>query len=230
MKRIYTGKTKDVFKLDENHVVLQFKDDVTGSDGVFDPGANTVGLTLAGAGKSNVKMTSYFFEKLEAEGVPTHYVSSDLDNASLTVKNADMLGHGLEMICRYRAVGSFLRRYGAYCEKHQKLDGVVEITIKDDEREDPPISKDALLALSIVTKQEYETIISLTKKVSNIVKDEFAQKGLDLYDIKLEFGRDPQSEKIIVIDEISSGNMRVYQNEKQVDPLELNKLLFSGLS
>lgn len=57
----YQGKTKDVYSLPNNQVLLKFKDDVTGEDGVFDPGANTVGLTIDGAGKSGLKMTKHFF-------------------------------------------------------------------------------------------------------------------------------------------------------------------------
>ena len=46
MEKIYEGKTKDVYKLENGNVLLKFKDDVTGKDGVFDPGENAVGLTI----------------------------------------------------------------------------------------------------------------------------------------------------------------------------------------
>ncbi len=80
MELIYKGKTKDVYKLDGGNVLLKFKDDVTGANGVFDPGANQVGLTIEGVGKSGLRMTKYFFEKLIEKGVPTHYVDADLDD------------------------------------------------------------------------------------------------------------------------------------------------------
>ena len=57
MKAVYQGKTKDVFALDNGNYLLKFKDDVTGTDGVFDPGANTVGLTIDGIGKENLKVS-----------------------------------------------------------------------------------------------------------------------------------------------------------------------------
>ena len=72
MKKIYSGKTKDVYALDNGNYRLKFKDDVTGTDGVFDPGANTVGLSIAGVGKVNLRMSVYYFEKLKAAGIPTH--------------------------------------------------------------------------------------------------------------------------------------------------------------
>lgn len=228
MERIYEGKTKDVYRLDNGNILLKFKDDVTGEDGVFDPGANKVGLTIAGAGKSALKMTKYFFEKLAEENIPTHYIEANLDDVSMTVKDVEMFGHGLEVICRFRAVGSFFRRYGAYCEEGQKLDAFVEITIKDDERGDPPISKDALVMLGILKEEEFEQMIQLTKQIANIVKDELAQKELELYDIKLEFGKDKMNGEMMLIDEISGGNMRVYDRKgNYIEPLKLEKLLFS---
>lgn len=226
MKLIYKGKTKDVYQAEDGNVVLKFKDDVTGEDGVFDPGANTVGLTIDGMGKSGLRMTSYFFEKLNEMGIPTHYIKSNLNDVSMTVKNAEMFGNGLEVICRYKAVGSFLRRYGAYCDEGQPLDAFVEVTIKDDDRQDPPISEDALDALHILTKDEYEILKDLTKRISNIIKDELAKKNLDLYDIKLEFGRDQNTKEIMLIDEVSGGNMRVYNEGKIIQPMELEKMLF----
>ncbi|PID14662.1 phosphoribosylaminoimidazolesuccinocarboxamide synthase [Sporosarcina sp. P34] len=226
MKLTYSGKTKDVYRLEDGHVLLKFKDDVTGEDGVFDPGANTVGLTIDGAGKSGLRMTKYFFEKLEEQNVPTHYIDADLDEVTMTVKPATVFGKGLEVICRYRAVGSFLRRFGAYAEEGQVLDAFVEVTLKDDERQDPPISEDALAQLHILTHEEYATLKDLTKQISEVVRAEMAEKGLELYDIKLEFGRDPER-NIMLIDEISGGNMRVYRGDTYIEPMELEKILFS---
>lgn len=226
MELIYKGKTKDVYKAEGNHVLLKFKDDVTGADGVFDPGANTVGLTIEGMGQSGLRMTTFFFEQLAAKGIPTHYVASNIDESTMTVKSARMFGNGLEVICRYRAVGSFLKRYGAYCEEGQSLDAFVEVTLKDDDRNDPPINQDGLAQLGILTKEEYVTLEALTKEVSAVVKEELAVKGLELYDIKLEFGRDAQGE-IMLIDEISGGNMRAYKDGAAILPLDLEKLILS---
>lgn len=227
MELIYKGKTKDVYKADGGNVLLKFKDDVTGEDGVFDPGANTVGLTIEGAGQSGLRMTIFFFEKLAENKIPTHYVDSNIEEATMTVKAAEMFGKGLEVICRYRAVGSFLRRYGAYCEEGQPLDAFVEVTLKDDDRNDPPINQDGLAQLGILSKEEFDTLEALTKEVSDLVKAELATKGLELYDIKLEFGRDVESGDIMLIDEISGGNMRVYKEGIYIEPLELEKIVLS---
>lgn len=227
MELIYKGKTKDVYKLDGNNVLLKFKDDVTGEDGVFDPGANTVGLSIEGAGKSGLRMTKFFFEKIANKDIPTHYVDADIDEVTMTVRAAKVFGKGLEVICRYRAVGSFLRRYGEYCEEGQPLDSFVEVTLKDDDRLDPPINKDGLAQLGLLTTDEYVILEALTKEISGVVKAELAAKGLDLYDIKLEFGRDSETGNIMLIDEISGGNMRVYKDGTYIAPMDLEKLVLA---
>lgn len=224
MKLIYTGKTKDVYALEDGNYLLQFKDDVTGENGVFDPGANTVGLTMEGAGRAGLRLTKFFFEKLSQAGIPTHYVDADIEKATMTVKPATVFGQGLEVICRYRAVGSFLRRYGMYAEEGQGLDAFVEVTIKDDARQDPPISEDALDMLGILSLTEYKELKELTQKIAAVVKAELAKKEIELYDIKFEFGRLADNQ-IVLIDEISGGNMRAYKNGEYIEPLKLEQLM-----
>ncbi len=225
MREVYQGKTKDVFALDDGNYLLKFKDDVTGENGVFDPGANTVGLSIEGMGMGGLRLTEYFFTKIQEAGIATHFVSADIANSTMTVRPAEMFGNGLEVICRFRAVGSFMRRYGMYAKEGQALDAFVEVTLKDDERQDPPISEDALDMLNVLTHAEYAELKTMTQQISNIIKDELATKGMELYDIKLEFGR--VDGKVVLIDEISGGNMRVYKDGKTVEPLELVKLMLN---
>lgn len=223
MKLVYTGKTKDVFSLDDGNYLLKFKDDCTGADGVFDPGMNTVGLTIEGAGRAGLRLTQYFMEILNAKGVPTHFISADIENVTMTVKPAKTFGKGLEVICRFRAVGSFYRRYGDYVEEAAPLPAFVETTFKDDAREDPPVTKDALEILGIMSAQDYENLKILTQKIATIMKEELATKNIDLYDIKFEFGK--IGDQVVLIDEISGGNMRAYRNGEYLLPLDLTKMV-----
>ena len=77
--------------------------------------------------------------------------------------------------------------------------------------------------LGILTAAEYQKLVQLTKQISQIVKDELAKRGIELYDIKLEFGRVGESGEIALIDEISGGNMRAYKDGKPVSPIALAK-------
>lgn len=223
MKLVYEGKTKDVYDLEDGTFMLKFKDDVTGEDGVFDPGANTVGLSIEGMGKGGLCLTEYFFKKIQNEGISTHFIDLDLNNLAMRVYPGTPFGKGLEVICRFRGVGSFIKRYGAYAEEGQPLDAFVEVTLKDDIRQDPPITKDALDMLDILSGEEYEVLKSMTQKISRLIKEDLKTKGLELYDIKLEFGR--VKGEIVLIDEISGGNMRVYKGGRLVGPLELVELV-----
>ena len=225
MKLINKGKTKDVYVLEDGNYLLKFKDDVTGENGVFDPGANTVGLTMEGAGNAALRLTTYFFKVLEGKGISTHFIKTNIAESTMTVKQAELFGEGIEVICRYRAVGSFLRRYGKYVEEGQPLDGLVEITLKDDERNDPLITSDALQMLGILSEDEYRILKKLTLEICEGVKAELSQKGLELYDIKLEFGRVGENREIALIDEISGGNMRAYKDGVYIEPLKLEKIL-----
>lgn len=225
MEMMYTGKTKNVYRLPNGHYLLKFKDDVTGTDGVFDPGANTVGLSIEGAGRAGLRLTQFFFEKLNAEGFPTHFIEADIENAAMTVKPAQVFGKGVEVILRYRAVGSFFRRYGEYCQEGQPLEGYVEVTLKDDDRNDPLITDEGLEMLGIMSKEEYRVLVDLTRRIGAVVKAEMAKKDLELYDIKFEFGRIGADRQIALIDEISGGNMRAYHKGEYVEPLELEALM-----
>ena len=226
LQLLYTGKTKNVYALENGNCLLKFKDDCTGKDGVFDPGENSVGLTIEGVGDVNLRMSIYFFEKINAAGIKTHYVSADLANTTMEVLPAKVFGKGLEVICRERAVGSFIRRYGALIESGADLPSYVETTLKDDEKGDPLITKDALVAIGVMTEQQYEDLKSMTQAITKIVADDLAEKGLELYDIKFEFGYAPDG-SVMLIDEVASGNMRVYKDGEYVDPMTLNKLFFA---
>ena len=226
MELIYTGKTKNVYALENGNYLLKFKDDCTGKDGVFDPGENSVGLSIEGVGDVNLRMSVYFFEKINAAGIRTHFVSADLTNTTMEVLPAKVFGKGLEVICRRKAVGSFLRRYCEYVEEGADLPSYVETTFKNDALGDPLVTKDGLIVLGVMTAEQYDDIKDMTKKITQIVADEMAARGLVLYDIKFEFGYDADG-KVMLIDEIASGNMRVYKDGTYIDPMTLSQLFFA---
>ena len=226
LKLLYTGKTKNVYELPNGNCLLLFKDDCTGKDGVFDPGENSVGLTIEGVGDVNLRMSIYYFEKINAAGIRTHYVNADLANTTMEVLPAKVFGKGLEVICRRKAVGSFFRRYNQYCELGQDLPYYVETTFKNDALGDPLVTKDGLVDLGVMTSDQYESLKAQTQAITKIVADDLAAKGLELYDIKFEFGYDPEG-NVMLIDEVASGNMRVYKDGQYIDPMTLNGLFFA---
>ena len=226
MKKIYEGKTKDVYSLENGNVLLKFKDDCTGKDGVFDPGENAVGLTIEGIGKANLETSVYYFDLLKKAGIKTHYVGANVEAAEMEVLPAKVFGQGLEIICRLVATGSFIRRYGEYIADGTPLEGgYVECTFKNDAKGDPLVTSEGLAALGVMTQEMFDSMKEQTLKITKVVADDLKSIGLDLWDIKFEFGYN--NGEVILIDEIASGNMRVFRGSEKIDPVELTKLILN---
>ena len=224
MELIKNGKTKDVYKLPDGNYLLRFKDTVTGHpSGESDPGGNTVVGSVAGVGSGALKMTVYYFELFKKHNIRTHYVSADLAKNEMVVRPAAAFGKGLEFVLRYRAAGSFVRRFGLYCKEGEALPKVFEATLKDDDHDDPPATAEILSALKLLTQAQYDRIHQDTIKICDIIKDDLKERGLELIDIKVEFGL--VDGEIALIDEVSAGNMRVYKDGKKLDYLTLSNMV-----
>lgn len=217
MQKLYSGKTKDVLLRDDGNVLLYFKDTVTGTGNVIDSGSNSVIGEVEGKGNASLRITTYFFNLLQTAGIPTHFISIGPEPNTLLVKRARSFN--LEIVCREKAWGSFIRRYGGFIKQGTPLPSLVEFTLKDDEREDPPITEDTLVALGIVTKDEIDYMKNTAKKATAVIKEELAKKDLDLIDIKYEFGE--VDRKTVIIDEVSGDSMRVTRDGKVLLQKEL---------
>ena len=77
-----------------------------------------------------------------------------------------------------------------------------------------------------MTPAMFESMKEQTLKITKVVADDLKTIGLDLWDIKFEFGYSKTGE-VILIDEIASGNMRVYKGDEIVNPVELTKLILN---
>ncbi|HOA34898.1 MAG TPA: phosphoribosylaminoimidazolesuccinocarboxamide synthase [Bacillota bacterium] len=216
MEILYRGKTKDVLLYTEDQLLLRFKDSVTGSGKLLDPGGNEVVGRVAGKGGASLRLSVYFFKLLEQAGIPTHYLGPGPEENCIVVKKARSFG--LEVICREKAWGSFVRRYGKYAAEGMPLPSLVEFTLKDDERGDPPITVETLAALQIASPEEAGYMKKTAQKATALIKKQLFKKGLELVDIKYEFGE--AGGRILLIDEISGDSMRVLQNGRVLLPHE----------
>ena len=198
---------------------------------MFDPGENSVGLTIEGIGRANLETSVYYFEMLKKAGIKTHYVSANVEEATMEVLSAECFGKaqgggGLEVICRLVATGSFVRRYGEYIKDGTPLEGgYVECTFKNDAKGDPLVTAEGLAALGVMSHEMFESMKEQTLRITRIVADDLKSIGLDLWDIKFEFGY--HNGEVVLIDEIASGNMRVYRDGVIVTPVELTKLILN---
>ena len=206
MKILYEGKTKNVFKNEEDgSVYLLFKDDATGENGVFDPGSNTVGGSVEGKGNIGLKISKYFFELMEKKGIPTHYLGADMDNNLMKVR--DLTVPKLEFVLRYFTAGSMCRRFSL--EEGIKFDPpYTEVTLKDDEQGDPLISERLCIMKGLLVEGQYNEALNILEMVGNVLKEDLAQMDLTLFDFKIEIGYD-ENGKMYVVDEITPDIWRV---------------------
>lgn len=221
MKKLYSGKTKDLFCWADNTLLLRFKDSVTGTEGLVDPGGNEVVGEVAGKGSASLELSVYFFDLLEQAGIATHYLERGPAEKSLLVKKARSFE--LEVICREKAWGSFLRRYGNYIAKGEPLPSLVEFTLKDDGRGDPPVCREAVAALGIAGPAEIDYMERTARRATALIKERLALKGLELIDIKYEFGK--TGGEILLIDEISGDTMRIIHEKRVLSPEEPASLI-----
>ena len=232
MKLLYSGKTKDVYELAEGNLRLVFSDRVTKNDqGQIDPGGNLrAEETAPGQARACLMMSAAIFSELQAGGVArTHLAAYDLDALTMDVVRADMFKPGLEWVGRWFCTGSFFRRYKMVPGIYDGLplaSPVYEITLKDDAAGDPPIEASALVSLGIVRDWPSMSLLAgCNKKVMEALPEIFRRKGLDLWDIKIEWGLD-QNGAPLLIDEISPGCCRAFKTgtKERIQGLDLARL------
>ena len=206
MKTLYDGKTKTVKLNEETGVVyLFFKDSATGENGVFDPGSNSVGGSVEGKGNIGLQVSKYFFELMEKNGIPTHYLGADLDQNLMQVRKLTV--PKLEFVLRYFTAGSMCRRFDLE-------EGIVfeppytEVTLKSDEQGDPLISERICLMKNMLAPGQYDEALGVLVKVGAVLREELAKMDLTLIDFKIEVGYD-ETGKVYVADEITPDIWRV---------------------
>ncbi|MCR5652238.1 phosphoribosylaminoimidazolesuccinocarboxamide synthase [Schwartzia sp. (in: firmicutes)] len=198
---LYEGKAKIIYATDKaDELLVYYKDDATAGNGAKKG-------TIAEKGIMNNKMTAFFFELLEKQGIKTHYVSMPSDREML-VKKLDMIP--LEVVMRNVAAGSLAERLGLK-EGTVLSKPIVELYYKSDELGDPMLNHYHIQAVGLATPDEVAEIEEKGLKINAILKDFLKEKKVDLIDFKLEFGR--YNGEVILGDEISPDNCRFWDSD-----------------
>ncbi len=199
---LYEGKAKQVFATENPDIVMvHYKDDATAFNGLKKG-------TITGKGVINNRVTNFMMKKLEAAGIPTHYVE-ELNDRDTLVKKVQIVP--LEVIIRNISAGSFAKRFGVE-EGIVFENPTIEYSYKNDDLGDPMINTAQALALKLATPEEIETIRTMAFKVNDIMKAFFQEVGVDLVDFKLEFGRLSDGQ-IVLADEISPDTCRFWDSK-----------------
>ena len=202
LEQLYEGKAKKVFKTDNpNEFIIEYKDDATAFNG-------EVKGSIGGKGVINNKMTGVIFTMLEEKGIPTHFVKILSENEQL-VKAVTIFP--LEVIIRNTAAGSICKRLGL--EEGLKLDSpIFEFCYKNDDFGDPVINDYHAIAMKLATAEEIAVIREMTFKINEILKAYFLERGINLVDFKIEFGKTNDGQ-IVLADEISPDTCRFWDVE-----------------
>ena len=224
---LYEGKTKTVL-LDEltDECFLFFKDSATGENGVFDPGSNTVGGSVSGKGQTGLAISRYFFELMELNGIPTHFLGAEIEKGLMKVRKVSV--PKLEFVLRYFTAGSMCRRFSI--EAGLPFDPpYCEVTLKDDDQGDPLISERLCILKGFLGEGEYDKLLELLQKAGEVLREELKIMGLNLLDFKLEFGFDDER-NIYIADEITPDIWRVQDPAGNIpDQIECAKLILSKI-
>ena len=198
-EQMYEGKAKQVFATSDPEIVMvHYKDDATAGDGEKKG-------TIRDKGIVNNKLSNALMQKLEKEGIPTHYVQ-EVNDRDTFVKKVEIVP--LEVIVRNVAAGHFSLRMGVPEGKVFKTP-ILEYSYKNDDLHDPFINHYYALALDLATQEELDTIAKYAFKVNEVLKKIMLDANIRLVDFKLEFGRLPDG-TIILADEISPDTCRVW--------------------
>ena len=197
-EQLYEGKAKKVFATDDpNLVIVDYKDDATAFNGLKKG-------TIVGKGVVNNRMSNFMFQLLEKHGIKTHFVE-ELSDRDTVVRKVSIVP--LEVIVRNKAAGSFSKRLGV-AEGTELKCPILEFCYKDDALGDPMVNEYHVLAMGYATREELDTITSMTFRINDLLKEFFAKTGVELIDFKLEFGR--CDGEILLADEISPDTCRFW--------------------
>ena len=210
---IYEGKAKKVFAHDdEDKVIIEFKDDATAFNALKK-------AKFEGKGKLNCLISARIFEHLIKKNIPTHFLKLKNENTMIAEKIKVI---PLEIVLRNTA-------YGSLCKQTTIKSGTVlakpliDIYLKNDELNDPLLTKDRIELMNIISSEDLNLIIELTLKINVILKSFFKNIQLQLVDFKLEFGYDFKN-NILLGDEISPDNCRLWDlNQKNDTIVSLDK-------
>ena len=199
LEMMYEGKAKRIYATENaEEVIVYYKDDATAFNGEKKDQINNKGIL-------NNAITSMIFEMLNENGIKTHFVKKLNDREQLC-KKVEIVP--LEVIVRNVAAGSMAKRLGL--EEGYKLKTTVfEFSYKDDELGDPLINSYHAVAIGAATFEEIKTILDMTAKINDLLKEFFSKLNINLIDFKIEFGKIPNGE-IVLADEISPDTCRFW--------------------
>ena len=208
----YTGKVRDVYKLNDNLLIIIVTDRISAFDVVLSKGIPFKGQILNQIANNMLSLTE--------DIVPNWLLSSPDPNVSVG-KICEPFK--VEMVIRGYLTGHAARLYK---RGHRKICGVnLPDGMKENDKFDKPIitpstkaesgnhdediSKEEIITRGIVSKSDYQILETYTKKLFERGTAIAKKQGLILVDTKYEFGKTKEG-NIVLIDEIHTPDSSRY--------------------
>lgn len=196
---LYEGKAKQLFTTEHPDILrVKYKDSATAFNGEKK-------ATLVGKGELNNRIASIFFELLEENEIPNHFIKQ-ISGLEQLVKRVTIIP--LEVVVRNIVAGSFSKRLGI-AEGTELAYPIVEFYYKDDSLGDPLVTEDHIDVLSIADRKHVIEMKEWSLSINQILTSHMKERNVQLVDFKLEFGLD-RNGKLLLADEISPDTCRFW--------------------
>jgi len=208
-KKLYEGKAKIIFASPEKNLVIQhFKDDATAFN-------NQKKANLDGKGILNNRISEYILSSLKDVGIENHLIKR-LNMREQLIDLVDIFP--IEFVIRNIATGSLTKRLGIEDGTILKAP-LIEFYYKNDELQDPLISREHIFAFGWANVLELDWINEQCFRINDFLQGLFKSINIKLVDFKVEFGKRKSDSKIILADEISPDTCRLWDanTEKKLD-------------
>ena len=197
---IFDGNEKQIFATDQpDRVIFRYKDVAVAYN-------NVKRARFKGKGALNNQISALLLDYLNRNGVETHFIEQ-LDDCEQLCRKIEIIP--LQVVVHNRIAGSLAARLGVD-EGFRHANTILDLRYNNDELEDPFINRDHAVALGLATYQELDGMYNNARRVNELLKPLFHKAGIELVDMKLEFGRASDTGSIIISDEISPDTCRLW--------------------
>ena len=200
---VFRGNEKQVFATSDPHMVIFRYTDVTVAYN------NIKRARFKGKGALDNRISALLLDYLNENGVETHYVKTVAPDEQLCRKIEII---PLQVVIHNRIAGSLAVRLGVD-DGFRPANTIVDLRYNNDELEDPFINRDHAVALGLATYRELDGMYDIARKANDLLKELFHRAGIELVDMKIEFGRAADNGEIIISDEISPDTCRLWDEE-----------------
>ena len=197
---LFEGNEKQVFATDHpDQVIFRYKDVTVAYN-------NVKRARFKGKGALDNQISAILLNYLNENGVETHYIET-LGEKEQLCRKIEIIP--LQVVVHNRIAGSLAARLGVE-EGFRHPNTIVDLRYNNDELEDPFINRDHAVALGLATYQELDGMYDIARRVNDLLKPLFHKAGIELVDMKIEFGRASDTGTIIISDEISPDTCRLW--------------------